>query len=418
MTLPTQGQLLLPTLESLAELGGQAPAAAVIDAVSTRLGIPDAVKNDFRDVDCGKWGKRRRSAWRQRLHVVRLNAVLAGLIEKHRSGYWTLSDKGRGSLVKCQPGVIVTVYTTEFGEVLWADAVTAAGALADNSVQLLFTSTPYPLAGAGRKYGNLTPAETVDLVVKCAMEWKRALRDDGSIILNLRDVWLPKAQTGGAVRSLYMEKLLIALSDECRLFFSDRFYWTNPVSMGDSWVTIRRVRVRSSVEQLLWLSKGPNPKANNRAVMVDASPTTLETYRRKGRTGQKAIVCPSGHKNIFEAQIAAAMAGQELKVIPSNLLRFTNSDPRTILHGRLDELGLPRHDAKMPEQLASWFIRFLTEEGDLVVDPFSGSGTTAREAERLKRRFIGSDFCLAHCLGSAARWKPEEINYVASDNEE
>jgi site-specific DNA-methyltransferase (cytosine-N4-specific) len=409
-----RSQLLLPLLETLDELGGGAHASDVINAVSSRLRIPEAIRDDFKLVDFGTWGFRRRSAWRQKLHWVRLEAVAAGLLEKGAYGYWTITEKGRGSLVKCQPGVILTVYETPAGEVIWADAITAAGHLADNCLQLLFSSPPYPLAGKGRAYGNITPAETVDMLVKCAHQWRRALKDDGSVVLNLRDVWLPKSETGGAERSLYQEKLLIALVEDVKLHFADRCIWRSPSCMGDAWVTVRRVRCAHNFENIFWLSKGPNPKADNRRVLVPAAASTIATYRQKARTGQLPRVCPSGHKNVFVDQIAAVAAGQTIKVIPRNVLDFANSDPRADLHARLDALHLPHHDAVMPPKLAAHFIELLTEPGDLVADNFFGSGVTGYVAEQLGRRFVGSDHCLAHLLASAARWPVEKLLYGPS----
>jgi DNA modification methylase len=415
--LPTQNQLLLPILEAVEELGGEAPAGKVIEAVFDRLGIPAAARDDFREVDFGRWGVRRRSVLRQSVHWARMTAVTAGLLERHRSGYWTLSEKGRGSLVKCQPGLIVTVYETASGEVIWADAITAAGSMADNSLNLLFSSPPYPLAGKGRKYGNYTPAETVEMLVKCAHEWRRALVNDGSIVLNLRDVWLPESQTGGVVRSLYQEKLLLALVEECKLHFADRFIVRNPSCMGDPFVTVRRCRTRMDFENLYWLAKSPNPKANNRNILVPAAESTIATYLRKSRTGQKSKIGPSGHKNVFEEQIATVAAGHALKVIPRNVLDISNSDPRRALHARLDELQLPHHDAVMAPKLAAHFIEFLTDRGDLVGDNFFGSGVVGFEAERRGRRFFGSDFSLAHVLGSACRFDPSRVFYGPSGSE-
>lgn len=140
--LPTQSQLLLPVLEEIEARGGTAPAASIIDAVSDRFQIPDTVRNDWREVDCGRWGKRTRNPWRQKIHWVRQNAVSAGLLAKATTGVWTLSEKGKASLANCTPGLILTVYETPQGQALWADAITAAGALADDSVNLLFTSPP------------------------------------------------------------------------------------------------------------------------------------------------------------------------------------------------------------------------------------------------------------------------------------
>ncbi|MDD2765603.1 MAG: site-specific DNA-methyltransferase [Opitutaceae bacterium] len=402
---PTQSQLLLPVMETIAEMGGSAEPSVVIDAVAERLGIPDGIKNDFRTIDTGKWGLRKRSAFRQCLHWVRMTAVTAGLISRTERGRWTLTDKGKDSLVTCQPGLILIVYETPDGQAVWADAITTAGAVADNTVNLLFTSPPYPILN-GRKYGTFTEAEIVELIVRCARGWRRALMDDGSLVINTRDCWLPKAASGGTVRSLWQEKLLLALCEDVKLYFADRLWWRNPSHLPDNpWVTVKKCRCNCDVESLLWLSKGPNPRANNQNILADAAPSTIQAYVRKARRGALNHVGPSTHNNLFEEQIGAVMAGQSLKVIPRNLLEFSNGDTHHTLTHELKELGLPRHDAMMPVKLAEHIIRFLTVKGDLVWDPFFGSGTTGVAAEKLGRRWIGSDRSLAHLLGSALRFE-------------
>jgi site-specific DNA-methyltransferase (cytosine-N4-specific) len=403
-TLPSRSQLLLPILETLQEMGGQAAADKVINQVNERLHIPSAVSENYRQVDCGSWGKRQRCSWRQTLHWVRLDAVHAGLLERVENGYWTVSRKGTDSLHNCQPGAILLVYETPSGQAIWADAITAAGAMADNSIQLLFTSPPYPLAGVGRKYGNLKPDQTVKMIVDCAKEWRRALTDDGSIVINLRDCFLPKAETGGAVRSIYQEQILVSLVQDAKLFFADRFYWKNPAHAPDNaWVTVHRVRTNLDVENIFWLSKSPNPRADNRNVLVDAAPATIATYLRKARKNSTNRIGPSGNKNLFEEQIASVAAGQSIKVIPRNLIEASNSDTQRSLKELLEKLHLPRHDAIMPLKLAEFFIKFLTSVGDTVADPFHGSGTIALAAERLGRKWIGSDRSLAHVVASAIR---------------
>ena len=395
---------MLPLLSFIDAQGGSAKPADVIDAVAHKLNIPDAVKNDFREVDCGKWGTRKRSSFRQTVHWARMDAVMAGYLEKREKGVWTLSEKGRGTLVNCQPGVILFVYEFPNGQVCLADAITAAGALTDDSVNLVFSSSPYPILN-GRGYGTCTEAEIIELLVKCAREWKRALTPDGSIVLNLKDCWLPKAQTGGAVRSLYKEKLMIALSEDVGLSFADRFYWRNPSHLPDNpWITVKKIRCNNDVEELLWFGRGPNPYANNQNVLVDAAQSTVDTYLRKARRQQKNLVGPSGHNNVFEEHMAAVAAGQSIKVIPRNFMEISNADPKTLLSRQLRELNLPKHDAPMPVKLAEFFIKFLTREMDTVHDGFFGSGTTGVACQKLNRKCIGSDRSLAHLLGSALRF--------------
>jgi len=407
---PSRTQLLLPLLETLVERGGSVRADVAIDALSDRLKIPSDVRNDYRTVEFANWGPRKRCAWRQSVHWVRQDAVTRGLIAKNERGVWTVTDRGEDALKNCRPGVILVVYETPNGEAIWADAVTAAGALEANSVNLLFSSPPYPIV-SGRGYGKFSESEVIELIINCATDWHRALKDDGSMVLNFKDVWLPKAQTGGVVRSLYQEKLLIALAEDAKFFFADRMFWQNPSHSPESpFVTIQRVRCNQDVENLLWLSKTPNPKANNRNVAAEAKQSTIDTYRRRHNRGVgKTLTGPSGQNNCFEEQQIAVANGETLKVIPRNLIVASNADTHTAQKRRLAEAGLSRHDAAMPIALADHMIKFLTDKGDTVYDPFHGSGTTGLAAERLERRWIGSDRSLSHLVGSSFRFGQEPL---------
>jgi len=397
--------MLLPLMETLHEMGGEAPAGKVIEALSDRFAVPEGVRNAYEPKDYGRWGVRRRCSWRQTVHWVRQDAVARGYIRKNGYGVWTLTDAGTNTLKNSVPGVILIVFETPSGQAIWTEAMTAAGALQDNSVNLLFTSPPYPVL-CGRRYGTFTEAEVIELLVGCAKDWRRGLTEDGSLILNLKDVWLPKSKTGGAVRSLYQEKLLLALCEDAGYYFADRLYWRNPSHTPEScWVTVKKVRCNQDVEQLFWLSRSPNPFADARNVMVDAKPSTIQTYQRRAARGVGAAKTgPSGQKNHFEEQMEKVRNSGALRVIPRNLLEIANSDTHTVLREALSAAGLPRHDAMMPEKLPEFFIRFLTRLADVVYDPFFGSGTTGLAAERLGRRWLGSDRSLAHLMGAGLRF--------------
>ncbi len=402
----TRSQLMLPLLSELHEAGGTLKAAEAIERVSERLEVPDATRNDFQDVDCGRWGVRKRCAWRQKLHWVRMDAVAAGYIEQTGYGQWTLSEKGRNTLVNAQPGVILMVFETANGEAIWADAVTAAGHLQDSSLNLIFSSPPYPIL-SGRSYGAFTDAELIELIVRCARDWKRALKDDGSLILNFRDVW----QKGSPTRSLYQERLLLALCDDLKYHFVDRFIWKNPSHTPESpWVTIKKVRTNLDAESLFALSRTPNPKWDVRRVLVDAKPSTVSTYLRRYARGVTGTTTgPSGQNTNFEEQMAAVAAGQTLKVIPRNVLEFSNADTKKVWRQALEKAGLPRHDAPMPLGLAEFFVKLTTEVGDLIYDPFGGSCTTGLAAENTGRRWMASDRSLAHILGAALRFPEAQV---------
>lgn len=384
-------------------MGGSGTPDEVIPRVAERLSVSEEIQNISQVVSWEKWGKRTRYPWRQAVHWARLDAAARGLIDRSTKGVWRLTEQGEGELRDCRPGVVLILYETPNGEYVWADAVTAAGRLTDNSVNLLFTSPPYPLGGKGRRYGNLSEAETVELIMRCAGDWRRALTDDGSLVLNLKDCW---AGNGLPVRSLYIERLLLALCDEAKFFFADRHIWRNPACAPTTpFVTVQKVRAGQDFEQVLWLSKSGRPFADATQVLEPAKASTIASYLRKAARGQQARTCESGQKNVFEEQLARAAAGEEIRVLPRSVQTFANSDPMRTWKRGLTEAGLPAHPARMPIELARWWIRFLTKTGQMVYDPFGGSGTTALAAEQLGRRWISSERSLAYGLGAALRFE-------------
>ena len=127
-----------------------------------------------------------------------------------------------------------------------------------------------------------------------------------------------------------------------------------------------------------WLSKSPFPKANNRNVLTDYSPDMLRLLKRGYRAKQR----PSGH--IITAKFKHDRGG----AIPSNLIERGNNESNSEYIRACAAAGVKPHPARFPRALPEFFIRMLTDLGDLVVDPFAGSNMTGRVAEDLRRRWI------------------------------
>src|ERR1700690_2443011 len=179
-------------------------------------------------------------------------------------------------------------YCTQLGAVYHADSRDILRAIPDGSVNLVFTSPPYALHFK-KEYGNVEKEDYVDWFLGFAREIFRTLRDDGSFVLNIGGSYNPKVPT----RSLYHYKLLIALVEEIGFHLAQECFWYNPARMPvpAEWVTVRRVRVKDSVEFAWWLSKTPHPKADNRKVLRPYSADMIRLNRR----GVKSTVRPSGH---------------------------------------------------------------------------------------------------------------------------
>jgi DNA modification methylase len=286
-------------------------------------------------------------------------------------------------------------YRTDLGAAYLADSRNVLRQLPDNSVNLLFTSPPYALHFK-KAYGNVHKDDYVEWFLTFAREIQRVLADDGSFVLNIGGSY----NQGLPTRSVYHYKLLIALVEELGFHLAQECFWYNPAKMPmpAEWVTVRRIRVKDSVEYVWWFSKTPWPKANNRRVLKPYSADMIRLNKR----GVRATVRPSGHNitadfNKVDAggSIPANVVEQEQQQVeengPSDLIKLGNNSANDQYTKRCKEAGLKIHPARFPAALPEFFVKLLTDEGDLVVDPFAGSNTAGAVAEALHRRWVGVD---------------------------
>lgn len=393
LTLPPHQQLVLPLLEVLDEAGGSATASDAVAAVAERVGLPPEARERTALVDRG----RPRNLFARRLRWVRQTAVERGLLDAGRRGVWELSEAGKNHLKRCLPGVVVTIFETPAGVSLWATAEAASAVIDDRSVHLILTSPPYPLV-APKEYGNREGDDYLDWLKALAVEWKRMLVDDGSLVLSLGDVW----NRGEPTINLYQERLLVYLADELQLKLAQKFVYLNRAKIPAShWVTIKRVRVRTVTESVLWLSKSPHPRADNRKVLREY---TQRMRRLIERGGEYRRLRPCGHGNT-----RGAFGRDNGGSIPTNLIEATNAAAHDEYCRSCREHGLPIHPGRMPPQIADLFVRMLTPEGGVVYDPFAGSNMVGHVAERLGRTWVSSENCLAYVSGSKFRF-PDRTN--------
>lgn len=292
-------------------------------------------------------------------------------------------------------------YRTTAGAAYLGNSLDTLKALPDSSVNLVFTSPPYALHFK-KEYGNVSKADYVEWFLPFAREIRRVLTDDGSFVLNIGGSWNP----GSPTRSLYHYKLMIALVEELGFHLAQECYWYNPAKMPvpAEWVTVRRVRIKDSVEHVWWLSKASFPKADNRKVLRPYSADML----RLAKKGVKTAVRPSGH-NITSSFDKIESGGS----IPSNVMEDRlasemliagNNSANDSYTKRCKESGIKIHPARFPEALPEFFLKLLTDEGDLVVDPFAGSNTTGAVAERLGRRWIAMELLEEYLEASKFRF--------------
>jgi len=290
------------------------------------------------------------------------------------------------------------IYKTELGALYCADSLEFMRQLPDDSVDLVVTSPPYALHFK-KEYGNASQQEYIAWFLPFAREIKRIIKPSGSFVLNIGGSWQP----GVPVRSLYHYRVLLALVDETGYDLAQEFFWFNPAKMPApaEWVNVRRIRVKDSVEYIFWFVKDPMAQADNRKVLQPYS----DDMKRLIKRGVKQTIRPSGH--VITGTFASDRGGS----IPSNLIQCGNNESNSAYVKNSRIAGNKIHPARFPAELPRFFMEFLTNPGDLVLDPFAGSNTTGHVAERLKRRWLGVELREDYAQESRLRFEglPEEV---------
>jgi len=282
-------------------------------------------------------------------------------------------------------------YTQQYGQAYLGDSLEIITTIPDSSINLILTSPPFALTRQ-KEYGNASAEKYIEWFLPFAVQFKRVLTDNGSFVLDLGGAYLP----GNPTRSIYQYELLVRLCKEVGFFLAQDFYHYNPARLPTpaEWVTIRRVRVKDAVNVVWWLSKTPNPKADNRKVLKPYS----HSMKQLLKNGYKAQMRPSGH------EISEKFQKDNQGAIPPNLLEIANTESNSAYLRRCKAAGVKPHPARFPQGFAEFFIKFLTDEGDLVLDPFAGSNTTGFVAETLQRRWISFEINQDYVMGSRYRF--------------
>jgi DNA modification methylase len=289
---------------------------------------------------------------------------------------------------------LIPAYTTRLGRAYHGDALDVLRRLPADSVALVLTSPPFALRRQ-KAYGNVAPSEYVEWFWPFAQEIHRVLRPDGSFVLELGGAW----NRGSGTRSLYQYQLVLRL---CEIFhLAQDFYWYNPSRLPTpaEWVTIRRTRVKDAVNMLWWLSKTTEPQADNRRVLKPYS----RSMKRLLRDGYDVAMRPSQH------EIGPHFRRDNGGAIPPNLLEVPNTRSNDEYLRRCRAAGLPIHPARFPPPVPEFFVRFLTQPGQLVLDPFAGSNMTGQVAQALERRWVAVEINADYVAGSLLRF-PDAVS--------
>ncbi len=322
-----------------------------------------------------------------------------GLLERTpgQRSVWQLTAKGKKQLQTVPDGVVELGFSTELGVSILGNCRDVFSKI-NEPVFCVLTSPPYPLRNP-RAYGNPPISEYIDFICGVLEPIVANLVEGGNVALSLsNDIF----EQGSPARSLYLERLTIALEDRLGLRLMDRLIWKSNKPPGPyQWASKERMQLNTAYEPVLWFSNNPNKCiADNRRVL---EPHTAAHKKVIAQGGEKcARVNGDGAYSIRHGAFANDTVGR----IPKNVLEIGNTCASQRMYKSMaKDLGLPVHGAPMPLALARKLVKFLTDVGQLVVDPFGGSMTTPLASELEGRRWLATDNVPGFVYGGAQRFR-------------
>jgi site-specific DNA-methyltransferase (adenine-specific)/site-specific DNA-methyltransferase (cytosine-N4-specific) len=254
-------------------------------------------------------------------------------------------------------------------QIIYGDCQEELKRVPDNSVDLILTSPPYA-DQRSTTYGGIPPEKYVEWFLPKADQFLRVLKPTGSFILNIKE------RVVDGERHTYVIELILEMRKR-GWFWTEEYMWHKKNSHPGKWPN----RFRDNWERLIQFTKTKRFQMFQDEVMVPVGDWAADRLKKLSATDQKRDNSKVGSgfgKNVSK------WVGRD-KVYPSNVLHMA-----TECYNR-------QHSAVFPVALPEWFIKLFTKEGDLVLDPFVGSGTTCVAAKRLKRNYLGIDINQEYC---------------------
>lgn len=292
------------------------------------------------------------------------------------------------------------LYSTKYGAAYIGDSLELLDQLEASSIDLVMTSPPFALQRE-KSYGNKDQETYVDWLLKFCEKVYRVLSPAGSFVIDLGGAY----QSKRPIRSLYNYHILIRLCEELDFRLAEEFFWFNPAKLPSpiEWVNKRKIRAKDSVNTVWWLSKSDYPKADVRRVLVPYS-SRMKKLHQNPEKYYTPKIRPSGH------DISAGFAADNGGAIPSNLLQIPNTESSSQYLRISKALGVDAHPARFPVKLPAFFIDFLTDPEDLVLDIFAGSNTTGFAAEMAHRRWLAFEQERRYLAASIFRFLDKNVS--------
>lgn len=260
------------------------------------------------------------------------------------------------------------------------DCLDAMKSMDSNSINLIVTSPPYAdQRNYGENSGRIAPDQYLDWFTPIAEQIYRVLKPDGSFILNIND------KVVGPYQHLYVFRLLIKLCDDIGFHLARDYVWYNPATPPNVFSRGGMGRTKKSHEYCFWLVKTDSWHFDLDAIRKPYGRDMQKYLDGKGKGARDANTRPSTH-NFNCGKIWTNHGGSD----PGSVIEIANTSSNDAFTRLCKAHGI-KHPARFPEKLVDFFILAGSREGDVVMDPFGGSGTTIVSAAKLKRQWIYID---------------------------
>ena len=272
-------------------------------------------------------------------------------------------------------------------KMLFGDCLEIMKSIPDGSIDMIITSPPYAdqIKDYGENAKKIKPDQFVDWFIPRAIEMRRVLSDRGSFVLNISD------KLDGKFQSLYVFKLVIALCENVGFHLVRDYIWHNPATPPNVFSRGTMGRTKKSHEYCFWLSKTENWYFDMDPIRKPYSKDMERFLNGRGKGDRSENTRPSRHSFKLDTQWVNH-GGSD----PGSVITLGNTSSNDRFQKLCKEAGIS-HPARFPQKLVEFFILSGTKEGDTVLDPFAGSGTTAIVAKQHNRKSvcieINESFC-------------------------
>lgn len=287
------------------------------------------------------------------------------------------------------------------------------GSTLKSKVNLILTSPPFPL-NKKKSYGNLNGEQYLTWFTGLAGLFSDLLAPNGSIVIEMGNAW----ESGRPIQSLLPLECLLGFvrNPKARLRLCQQFVCYNPARLPTpaEWVTIRRIRVTDSFTNIWWMANSDFPKADNQRVLRPYSSSMKDLLNagdyNAGKRPSEHNISKSGflkrHKGSIQPNMLEleALPGSSAVRLPS-VMRIANTSSNDYFLRACRSQDIIPHPARLPVGLAAFFVKFLTEPGDIVLDPFAGSNTVGFISELQGRQWVAIDASGDYVEQSKIRFK-------------